>query len=69
LQLTKIEGVLEKARGARNQLEADAFQLNTDEGFEVPELAFVGFLQPGDGIAPNISGLPKRSRLKRCYSA
>ncbi|MBZ5667262.1 MAG: hypothetical protein LAO30_21990, partial [Acidobacteriia bacterium] len=49
--LIKIEGVLEKARDARSQLEADVFNLRTKGGgYEFPEGALEGFLKHAETL-------------------
>jgi hypothetical protein len=59
--IIKIEGVLDKARDARSQLEADVFNLRTKGGgYEFPQAALEGFLRHAETlleVALEASGL------------
>lgn len=46
--LIQIDSILERARDARRQLEADIFEFESKSGFELPEAALEGFLREAE---------------------
>jgi hypothetical protein len=48
--LTKIEGILENARDARRQLEAEAFGFSLNHGYEAPQAALESHLEQAETL-------------------